>query len=66
MNGRRRAGFRQHQQFGYEAIGDADAAVDAEVIDMAWQFYASLGLKNLTLKLNSIGCRNCRRDYLQR
>ncbi len=58
--------FRQHQQFGCEAIGAADAALDAEIIDMAWSLYASLGLKNLTLQLNSIGCRSCRREYLQR
>jgi len=49
--------YRQHQQFGVEAIGDADPALDAEVIDMAWRFYASLGLKGLRLKLNSIGCQ---------
>jgi histidyl-tRNA synthetase len=58
--------FRQHQQLGCEAIGAADATLDAEIIDMAWTLYASLGLKNLTLQLNSIGCRTCRREYLQR
>jgi histidyl-tRNA synthetase len=57
--------YRQHQQFGCEAIGNADPAVDAEVIDMAWHLYASLELKRLTLQLNSIGCRNCRPGYLQ-
>lgn len=56
--------YRQHHQFGYEAIGDGDAALDAEVIDMAWQLYKSLGLTRLSLKLNSIGCKGCRRDYL--
>jgi histidyl-tRNA synthetase len=57
--------YRQHQQFGFEAIGETDPALDAEVIDMAWHLYASLGLKRLTLQLNSIGCRNCRPTYLQ-
>jgi len=56
--------YRQHYQFGYEAIGDDDPAVDAAVIDMAWQFYQSLDLKQLTLNLNSIGCRRCRPGYL--
>ena len=56
--------FREHHQFGYEAIGDADPAVDAEVIDMAWQFFASLKLSHLTLQLNSIGCKKCRPAYL--
>src|SRR3972149_3880455 len=41
-------------------------ALDAEVIDLAWQFYSSLGLKGLSLKLNSIGCRACRPDYVKR
>jgi histidyl-tRNA synthetase len=56
--------YREHYQFGYEALGDGEASLDAEVIDMAWQFFASLGLHNLTLKLNSIGCRRCRPEYL--
>jgi len=56
--------YRQHYQFGYEAIGDDDPVLDAEVIDMAWQFFESLKLKRLSLQLNSIGCRKCRPDYL--
>ena len=56
--------YRQHHQFGYEAIGDDDPALDAEVIDMAWRLLELLGLKHLSLLLNSIGCRKCRPDYL--
>jgi len=56
--------YRQHHQFGYEAIGDDDPALDAEVIDMAWQFFLSLGLHHLSLQLNSIGCKQCRPQYL--
>jgi len=56
--------YRQHHQFGCEAIGDADPALDAEVIDTAWQFYRLLGLSRLSLKLNSIGCKNCRPNFL--
>ncbi|MDP2931397.1 MAG: histidine--tRNA ligase [Chloroflexota bacterium] len=56
--------YRQHHQFGCEAIGDADPALDAEVIDLAWQFFQSLGLQRLTLNLNSIGCKQCRPKYL--
>jgi histidyl-tRNA synthetase len=56
--------YRQHYQFGYEAIGDDDPILDAEVIDIAWRFFEILGLKRLTLLLNSIGCRKCRPDYL--
>jgi histidyl-tRNA synthetase len=56
--------YRQHYQFGCEAIGDGDPALDAEVIDMAWQLFRSMGLENLSLQLNSIGCKQCRPDYL--
>jgi histidyl-tRNA synthetase len=56
--------LREHHQFGYEAIGDEDPALDAEVIDMAWRFFQSLELKGLSLQLNSIGCRECRPGYL--
>ena len=57
--------YRQHYQFGCEAIGEADANLDAEVIDMAWRFLISLGLQKLLLFINSIGCPKCRPAYLQ-
>ncbi len=57
--------YRQHHQFGFEALGEGDPAIDAEVIDMAEQLYASLGLRKLTIKLNSIGCKVCRPKYLE-
>ncbi len=57
--------YRQHHQFGVEAIGDLDPALDAEIIDMAWQSYESLGLKGFSLKLNSIGCPKCRPKYIE-
>ena len=56
--------YRQHYQFGYEAIGDDDPALDGEVIDMAWQFFASVKLSRLSLQLNSIGCKKCRPNYV--
>jgi histidyl-tRNA synthetase len=56
--------YRQHYQFGCEAIGDDDPALDTEVIDMAWQFFRSLNLLRLSLQLNSIGCKQCRPGYL--
>ncbi len=56
--------YRQHHQFGCEAIGDSDPALDAEVIDLAWQFMLSLGLSRFSLQLNSIGCKECRPSYL--
>jgi len=56
--------YRQHYQFGYEAIGNDDPALDGEVIDMAWQFLSSVKLKSLSLQLNSIGCKKCRPKHL--
>ncbi|MFC1917777.1 histidine--tRNA ligase [Chloroflexota bacterium] len=56
--------MRQHYQFGCEAIGDDDPALDAEVIDLARQFLLSLNLQKLSLHLNSIGCKKCRPEYL--
>ena len=57
--------YRQHYQFGFEAIGDADPALDAEVVEMAWQFFNLLGLGGLYLYINSIGCKICRTKYLE-
>ena len=56
--------YRQHQQFGAEAIGDGDPALDAEVIDLAWRFCAAVGLTGIAIQLNSIGCKVCRPAYL--
>jgi histidyl-tRNA synthetase len=56
--------YRQHYQFGYEAIGDDDPALDGEVIDMAWRFLTSVDLAKLSLQLNSIGCKKCRPGYV--
>ena len=56
--------LREFHQFGYEAIGDADPVIDAEVIEMAWRFYQALGLKKISLIINSIGCSDCRPNYL--
>ncbi|HPF54181.1 MAG TPA: histidine--tRNA ligase [Eubacteriales bacterium] len=55
--------FRQHHQFGVEVIGAPKATADAEVIGIAVELYRTLGAKNLTVKLNSIGCEKCRDAY---
>jgi histidyl-tRNA synthetase len=56
--------YRQHTQLGCEAIGEADAAVDAEVIELLFRLYEELGLQGLALHLNSIGDGECRPGYL--
>lgn len=55
--------FRQFHQFGVECFGAASPAADAEIITLAWEFYQRLGLKNLELNLNSVGCPECRPVY---
>lgn len=55
--------FRQFHQFGVECFGAASPAADAEIITLAWEFYHRLGLQNLELNLNSVGCPECRPAY---
>src|SRR5579875_1382072 len=57
--------YRQFYQFDLEAIGTQDPAVDAETIAVAWDAYAALGLRQVTLLLNSLGDRACRPVYRQ-
>lgn len=56
--------YRQHHQFNVEVIGEQDAAVDAEVISLAWHLFSRLGFRGLALQLNSTGCPRCRPGYL--
>ncbi len=56
--------YRQHTEFGIEAIGDGGAEVDAEVVDLLSTLYQALGLEGLTLHLNSIGDSICRPAYV--
>ena len=56
--------FRQHTQFGVEAIGVRDPALDAEVIDLGWRVAQSLGLTDLKILLNSIGDLEDRQAYV--
>ena len=56
--------LRQHHQFGLEALGDADAFVDAEVVEVGWRLLESMGLKDMSLLINSIGDSQCRPGYL--
>ncbi|MFD1065357.1 histidine--tRNA ligase [Oceanobacillus locisalsi] len=55
--------MRQLNQFGVEAMGSEDPAVDAEVIDLAMQIYQSLGLSSLKLVINSLGDKESRQAH---
>ncbi|MCX7750884.1 MAG: histidine--tRNA ligase [Candidatus Bipolaricaulota bacterium] len=56
---------RQFHQYGVEAIGSGDPALDAEVMDLAWALMERLNLRRegLFLRVNSIGCREDRPPY---
>jgi len=58
--------FRQFNQFGIEIIGTKSSSADAEVILTVLDVYKKLGLKNLEILINSVGCKKCRVDYIQK
>lgn len=55
--------FREFYQFGVEAFGSNDPALDAEVISIPVRFYQLLGLKNIKVNLNSLGDSESRANY---
>ena len=57
--------YREHYQFGVEAIGSDDPAVDAEQIGLQRRWYERVGVQGLQLFVNSIGDGNCRPAYLE-
>lgn len=55
--------LREFHQFGVEVFGATDAGIDAEIILLAKTFLSKIGVKNITLYINSIGCKECRKEY---
>ena len=55
--------LREFHQFGVEVFGAGAPAADAEVISVANEIFAFLGVQNLQLEINSIGCPECRKNY---
>ncbi|GHV08912.1 histidine--tRNA ligase [Clostridia bacterium] len=58
--------LRQHHQFGAECFGADAPAADVELIALADSYIKGLGLKNVELAVNSIGCPQCRKAYLDK
>ena len=52
--------YRQFHQLDVEVFGLNDPTVDAEVIDLAWSLVRALGISQVELVINSVGCANCR------
>ena len=57
--------LREFHQFGCEMVGSASPRADAEVISLAKSVLDRVGLQNIVLNLNSIGCPECREKYRQ-
>lgn len=55
--------LREFHQFGTECLGSPSPSADAEIIALALTFFNRLGIKDLKLNLNSIGCPNCKKAY---
>lgn len=55
--------LRQHHQFGVEFVGAKNPLAEVEIISLASTFIRQLGLKDVKLHINSIGCPNCKKTY---
>lgn len=54
---------RQFHQIGVEMFGSEDASADADCIYTAVKFFKSVGLQNLSVEINSLGCNDCRDKF---
>lgn len=54
---------REFRQFSFEIIGEKDPIIDAELIYFAWKAFNKLGITDISIQINSIGCEKCRKDY---
>ena len=55
--------LREFHQFGVEVFGAPQASVDAEIITLAMTLFQQLGVRDLSVRINSIGCPKCRPAY---
>jgi histidyl-tRNA synthetase len=55
--------YRELFQFGCEALGEQDPIIDAQMIQMAWRIIFQLGIRDVVVEVNSIGCPACRKNY---
>ena len=57
--------YRQFYQIDVEVLGSQDPAIDLEVMQVAWQIYEAVGIKDLSFQVNSTGCPVCRPGYVE-
>ena len=57
------ARLREFHQFGIESFGSKSPLMDAQIIGVAHQVLTTLGVRDIRLEINSIGCPDCRKEY---
>lgn len=55
--------YREHFQANFDAFGEQDPILDAQLIQLAHRVVTSVGIKNIQFQINSIGCPKCRKEY---
>jgi len=55
--------YREHHQVNFDAFGEIDPILDAQIIQVACRVVQNLGIKAIQVQLNSIGCLECRKEY---
>ncbi len=55
--------YREHFQANFDAFGEQDPILDAQLIQLAHRVVTSLGIKNVQFQINSLGCPKCRKEY---
>ncbi len=55
--------FREFYQLGIEVMGEASPEIDAEVIEIGYQFFTALGIQDCSIQINSVGCPECRLKF---
>ena len=58
--------FRQFHQIGFEIFGSDDPSYDAQVIVATYKIFDEMKIKDVVVKINSIGCKNCRPAYVKK
>ena len=57
--------YREHRQANFDILGEQDPILDAQLIQLASRVINRLEIKNVQFQINSIGCSNCREEYLE-
>jgi len=57
--------YREHRQANFDILGEQDPILDAQLIQLAGRVLRGLGIKNVQFQINSIGCPECRKEYLE-